>query len=213
MYGALSTAVWILLVSSSILGYYAHLVDGPPAPDLERGGQRTPIGPPSPNSTRTASLTDDGPGLSEGEQNVAIPLRIIQAHDGIAQGEDIPPDTDSGEPASITPTKYLHTGWIQARTLERIADLLRWIGKSLAIINAITIIANSIFQYAGVYNNCFCDSSIYTWGYSAGFNVINPTSSDIDLAKKAWISGLALALTSCAFFVGSIYLIRDSLPS
>ena len=216
MYGTLSTAVWILLVSSSILGYYAHhLIDDPPALDLERVGQRTPFGPPfTPHkSTPTASFTDNEPQPSEGAKNVAVPLHVIQASNGMAEEEDNTPDTDSDEPASIATIKYAHVGWIHPRAIARVADWLRWIGKSLAIVNAIGIIADSVFQYAGVFNNCFCDSSVYTLGYSAAFNVINPIASDIDLARTAWIGGLALALTSCASFVGGIFLIRDSLPS
>ena len=208
--------MWILLVSSSILGYYAHhLIDDPPALDPESAGQRTSFGPPftPPNSVPTASPIDDGPELSGREKNVAVPLRIIQAPNSVAEEEDNMSDTDSNEPASIATIKYVNVRWIHARTIVRVADWLRWIGKSLAIVNAIGIIANSVFQYAGVYNNCFCDSSVYTWGYSTAFNVINPISSDIDLARKAWMGGLGLALTSCGFFVGSIYLIRDSFPS
>ena len=136
----LSTAVWILLVSSSILGYYAHHLDDPPIP-----GQYIP----------TAGL---------------------------------------------------------ARWIARFADLLRWIGKLLAIINGIGIVANSVFQYAGVYDNCYCNASLYYWGSSYAFNVISPIQSDINLARKAWIGALVLALSCCTFSVGTIYLIRDSLP-
>jgi len=189
MYGLLSTAVWILLVSSSVLGYYAHhLVDDLPTSDMESDGRRTP----------TAAI--------------AIPLQDIQPSDSDAATEECS-SLNTDEPASVTTLKYSHQGRIHARTIERVADWLRWIGKSLAIVNAIGIIANSIFQYAGVYDNCYCDSSVYTWGFSEAFNIISPHQSDLDLARKAWIGALALALTSCTFFVGTIYLIRDSLPS
>ncbi|KAI9573149.1 hypothetical protein HD554DRAFT_1150501 [Boletus coccyginus] len=139
--------------------------------------------------------------------NIAIPLQNIQPRAPNASAEERnPPNTD--EPASVS-----HAGWIHPRTMGRSADWLRWIGKSLAIVNAIGIIANSIFQYAGVYNNCYCDSSVFYWGPSYAFIVISPIQSDFDLARKAWIGALALALTSCASFVGTIYLTRDSLPS
>ncbi|KAF8436493.1 hypothetical protein L210DRAFT_3622432 [Boletus edulis BED1] len=98
-------------------------------------------------------------------------------------------------------------------TIARVSDWLRWIGKSLAIVNAVGIIANSVFQYSGMYDNCYCDSSVYNWGVSSAFNVISPMQSDIDLAQSAWIGALALSLTCSTLFVGSIYLIRDSLPS
>lgn len=218
MYGTLSTAVWILLVSSSVLGYYAyHLVDDLSALDLESAGQCTPSGvvafSKSPKPIPTASPTDDSPiRLAMDDIDIALPLRKIQAPSGMIEGERASPNTDSDEPASIATIKYLHTGWIHARTLARLADWLRWIGKAVAIVNAIGIIANSVFQYASVYTNCYCDSSVYSWGISSAFNVINPVADDIELARKAWIWALALASTCCAFFVGTIYLVRDSLP-
>jgi hypothetical protein len=190
LYGMLSTAVWILLFSSSILGYYAHhLDDDLSIHDLESEGQCTPT------------------GVGGG---VAIPLQDLQPSNVDAE-EDTPLHTD--EPASITTLKYSNAGRIHAQTIARVADWLRWIGKLLAIINAIGIIANSVFQFAGVYDNCYCDSSIYYWGSSYAFNVVSPIQSDIGLARKAWIGALALALTCCTFSVGTIYLIRDSLPS
>ena len=190
LYGMLSTAVWILLFSSSILGYYAHhLDDDLPIPDLESDGQFIPTG---------------------ARGGVVIPLQNIQPPNADA-AEATPLNTD--EPAIITTLKYSNAGRINAQTIARVADWLRWIGKLLAIINAIGIIANSVFQYAGVYDNCYCDSSLYYWGSSYAFNVISPVQSDIALARKAWIGALALALTCCTFSVGTIYLIRDSLPS
>lgn len=201
--------MWFLLVSSSILGYYAHhLTDDPPTPELvESGGYRTPSIPfKPPKFTPTSSINDNDLGLSEG---VSIPLQEIHVVHVGTEGED---NTDSDEPSSIATIKYPRAGRMPSRTMTWVANWFRWIGKSLAIINAIGIVANCVFQYAGVYDNCYCDSSVYTWG-SYAFNVIDPIASDIDLARSAWIGALALALTCCTFFVGSIYLVRDALPS
>ncbi|KAF8120918.1 hypothetical protein EV363DRAFT_1187658 [Boletus edulis] len=196
LYGLLSTIVWILLLLSSVLGYYAqHLVEDLPVPVLESDEQ----------PTSPASITGHGFTFSGGGGSAAIPLyRFPSPHIGT------PLDTD--ESASITTIKYFHTGWRHAQTIARVSDWLRWIGKSLAIVNAVGIITNSVFQYSGIYDNCYCDSSIFKWGISYAFNVISPMQSDIDLAHSAWIGALALGLTCSAFFVGSIYLIRDSLP-
>ncbi|KAF8120916.1 hypothetical protein EV363DRAFT_1406755 [Boletus edulis] len=197
IYGLLSTTVWALLLLSSVLGYHAHhMVEDLPIPDLESNEQHT-----SP-----ASTTGNGFAFSGG---AAIPLhRIPSPH-----VDEVGTPLDTDEPASITTIKYFHTGRRHAQTIARVSDWLRWIGKSLAIINAVGIIVNSVFQYSGIYDNCYCDSSVYNWGVSSAFNVISPMQSDIDLAQSAWIGALALGLTCSAFFVGSIYLIRDSLPS
>ncbi|KAI9462584.1 hypothetical protein HD554DRAFT_2289157 [Boletus coccyginus] len=177
--------------SLAVLGYHArHLIDDLPTPDTgtETDGKRTPL-----------------VGGS-----IAIPLQDIQPPNAAAE-ECSSPNTD--EPASVITLKHPHEGRIHTQTMEWVADWLRWIGKSLAIVNAIGIIANSIFQYSGVYDNCYCDASVFNWGTSYAFYVISPIQGDIDLARNAWIGALALALTSCAFFVGTIYLIRDSFPS
>ncbi|KAF8126358.1 hypothetical protein EV363DRAFT_1434271 [Boletus edulis] len=180
IYGFLSTTVWILLLLSSVLGYYAHHLEDLPIPDLESDEQHT-----SP-----VSITSGGEGSDA--------IRLLQI--------PTPPNTDK--------PKYSHTGWpgIHAQTIARVSDWLRWIGKSLAIVNAVGIVTNSVFQYSGLYNNCFCDSSIFNWGMSSAFNVISPMQNDIDLAKSAWFGALALGWICCTFFVGSIYMIRDSVP-
>ena len=179
MYGILSTIVWMLLLSSSILGYYAHHpVARPPDLESDKGHNRTP---------RNSSAA---PGS---EPNVA------------SSSEEL----DSSEDAPLIPNEFADAP--TCSLMVRVADCLRWMGKFLAAVNAIGIITNSIFQLAGVYDNCYCNSSVYTWG-SAAFTVIAPNNSDIDLAISAWIGVLILGLTCSSLFVGSIYLIRDSLP-
>ncbi|KAG9309678.1 hypothetical protein JVU11DRAFT_10350 [Chiua virens] len=207
LYGALSTTVWISMVLSSLFGYYAHhLLNGPPTSEVESAGTRPPHIPFSqPKATSADSVTDDDPGLPAVADNTAIPLRDIRA----PQNHTAVPDP--GGPASIFSNKRARATQLRARTLACLADWLRWFGKTLAILNAIGTIANSLFQYAGVYDTCFCDSSVYTWG-SRAFSICAPSLSDVKLAENAWIGALALALSSCGVFVGSIYLMRDSLP-
>ena len=199
----------MLLVSSSVLAYYAdHLVSDQSALDLESAGKDASFRDPSklPTSNPKASLTADSFGPSDGESNIATPLREIHAPNSNGAGDGIPTNAKPDEPARS------HSRWTSARTIAQVADWLRWTGKTLATINAIGLVASSLFQFAGFYTNCYCDSSVFWWGASA-FNVINPSGSDIALTQKAWIGGLALALTCCSVFVGSIYLIRDSVPS
>ena len=190
----LSTVVWILLLLSSVLGYYAHnLANSPPVSDVENDKQYT----------REARIASDSTVSSGFGRNVATPLHEIQSPNVDAE-EDIPPYAH----------KPANAATISARTLviARVADWLRWIRKMVAIVNAIGIITGSLFQLAGVYDTCYCDSSVYTWGADA-FAVFAPNQSDINLAKNAWIGALGLGLTSCTIFVGTIYLIRDSVPS
>ena len=187
----LSTVVWILLLLSSVLGYYAHnLANSPPVSDVENDKQHA----------RKASIAIDSSVSSEFGRSVATPLHEIQSPN-VDVEDDIPP--------------YAHKAAIisaRALVITRVADWLRWIGKAVAIVNAVAIITSSLFQLAGVYDTCYCDSSVYTWGADA-FAVFAPNQSDINLAKNAWIGALGLGLTSCTIFVGTIYLIQDSVLS
>ena len=172
------------LVLSSILGYCAHHpVVHPPDLENDKGHNRTASnGFAAPGSECDVDSSSQEVGSSEAATLI------------------------TREPASESAGVPTHS------PIARVAsDWLRWIGKSLAVVNAIGIITNSIFQLAGVYDNCYCDSSVYTWG-SAAFAVIAPNNSDVDLARGAWIGALALGLTCSTLFVGTIYLIRDSLP-
>ena len=137
---------------------------------------------------------------------VAIPLAEIQPPDA---EEEISLNTD--EPASVAIIKLPRAGLIRPLMIVRFADWLHWIGKSLAIVNAIGIIANSVFMYAGVYETCYCNSNVFYWGLSHAFDIVSVTQSAIDLSKSAWIGAFMLGLTCCTFFVGTNYLIRDSL--
>ena len=187
----------MLLVFSSALGYYAHNLLGD-QPVLDTGN----IGEPT---------YDASPRVAVGENRLAIPLFEVRVPSGHPEREGAQINTNLDPGAISGPFKHLRMRRTYGQVIYRVADWLRWIGKTLAIINAISIIANSVIQYAGLYSNCYCDSGVYTLSAYA-FVVIDHMPSDTDLAKKAWIGGLALSLASCSFFVLSIYLVRDSLP-
>jgi len=199
IYGSLSTIIWALLVLSSVLDNYAdHLtMNDSLAHDMESGVQRAPT-PPLWLPTNILS-SDSG---------VAIPLLELNAKDPDSSAKsDILPNTDSDSNDDY----HIHTRRRYIRMLSGIADLLRWTGKLLAVINAIGVIAISVAQYANIFDSCYCNSS-YIGKRSQADIIFQPINSEIDQARSAWLGGVALALSSCAFFVGSIYLIRDSLP-
>ena len=197
IYGTVSTIVWMLLVLSSVLGYYAqHSLDSHSIFDSERARRCAP-----------SALASNS---SAGQSHRAIPLLEVHVPYAYADGGDDLSSTDSV--ARKNNTTFKDYRWIHPRMISRVADWLRWIGKFLAIINAIGVIANSIFQYAGLYSSCYCSSNVFTRGVFA-YLVINPTKSDIDLARRAWIGGVGLSLACCSFFMVSIYLVRDALPT
>ncbi|KAF9233589.1 hypothetical protein BU15DRAFT_53665, partial [Melanogaster broomeanus] len=89
---------------------------------------------------------------------------------------------------------------------------LRWAGKSLAAVNAVFIVTISVFQYANVFDRCYCNSSVLGRGTDA-FSIIVILGRDVAQTRAAWIGGFALASLCSFFFVGFIYLLRDSMPS
>ncbi|KIJ64175.1 hypothetical protein HYDPIDRAFT_28618 [Hydnomerulius pinastri MD-312] len=222
IYGALSTIVWMLLVLSSILAHYgwentddeqggsysfpipsAHVV-----PDTDSAGGS--VSAMSMQRSDAPSGTDSTFEMSP-ILHTAVPTHQIQEP---SESDTINAESN-GASSPLLPRRdrLAARGRIASRLAMGTARCLRWIGKALAIVNAIGIIVNSIFQYASVYDNCYCDSSALGRGLTNAFNVIKPSNSDIHLAWAAWIGALALALSCSSFFVVTIYLLRDSIPS
>jgi len=214
-----SIPLQVIQPPNAAAGEYSALnTDEPANVATESDRQRTPIDGGSfaiplqdtlPQNAATedySALNIDEPANVTTESNRQLLTPIVGGSIVIPLQGAQPPDTAAEESILLYTDETASHG-------VGIADWLRWIGKSLAIINAIGIIANSVFQYSGLYDNCYCDASVFTWGTSYAFDVIAPIQSDFDLARKAWIGALALALISCTFFVGTIYLIRDSFPS
>ncbi|KDR76728.1 hypothetical protein GALMADRAFT_66963 [Galerina marginata CBS 339.88] len=136
-YGVLSTLVWIMLLTSSILTYYSI---------------RTP--PPS----------------RKGQFVIAI--------------------------------AYRGTRWLSV--------FLRRLGKLLAAINAVWLVASGILQVSNfrLYYNCYCNSDVFWLGKGA-YNVILLTPEDAVAMRTAWIGGFTLAAGAAAIFSGFISLFTD----
>ena len=48
-----------------------------------------------------------------------------------------------------------------------IAMFTRWLGKSIAILNGFGLLGSSVMQFSGIYDNCFCSSTVFG-GYPNG---------------------------------------------
>jgi len=97
------------------------------------------------------------------------------------------------------------------RIARVLANLLRWGGKFLAIVNAICLIATGMLQFTSVYDNCYCNSSVLGLG-DAGYAVIFPSDSQVHITKTAWIGALALGCSASAGFIFFMNLLTDLLP-
>jgi hypothetical protein len=98
----------------------------------------------------------------------------------------------SGRP----PTSYLN-----------LAVLTRRLGKLLAIISALWVIAFSGLQFSNVFNSCWCNSCAVTRGTGVkSYVILFATNETIaDLAESAWIFGVlwsAVTVFVALAFVG-----------
>ena len=73
--------------------------------------------------------------------------------------------------------------------------LTRLLGKLLASANAIFVIATSIIQFTGLFDNCWCDACIPSLGKAAGWVVLFASDEQLFKASKgAWVGGVFMAI-------------------
>jgi hypothetical protein len=102
-------------------------------------------------------------------------------------------DTTSRKPTSKTRV-----------SLKVLAISLRYLGNTLAICNTILVLLAGLFQFSGVFDNCYCDASVLGRGASKAFNVIYPTNvGDI---RSVWGAAVAMAVGSAAILLTFVWL-------
>ena len=102
---------------------------------------------------------------------------------------------------------------LQARVARWLAIFFRRLGKLLAGLNAVVIVATGLFQFSGLYDRCFCDSSILGISKHA-YGIIPLVSLDMGGMRNAQIGGLFLAAGLAMIFAGFVALfINPPLPS
>ena len=107
----------------------------------------------------------------------------------------------------------LESPFSSVRLAKVLANVLRWGGKLLAIINAIGVIASAMLQFTSVYDNCYCNSSVLGLGIDRAYLDIFPSVSQVDSIFRAWCGAFALgSITSLGYFL-YIILLTDLLPT
>lgn len=101
---------------------------------------------------------------------------------------------------------------ITMRLAKVISNLLRWSGKFLATVNAVWLITASMLQFADVYDNCYCNSSVLGRGVQHAYNIVMTDNLDLGLTETAWWGGLVLACSTCVGFVFFMSLWIDLVP-
>ncbi|KAK5699682.1 hypothetical protein LTR97_005811 [Elasticomyces elasticus] len=90
-----------------------------------------------------------------------------------------------------------------------LAVTARYIGKSLAIINTNLLVLTSLFQYIGLYSNCWCQGNAFGMGADGWVVLFKDAHDFADSAASSWDGGLAMTLLVCVaayifFALGSL---------
>jgi hypothetical protein len=107
------------------------------------------------------------------------------------------------DPASLSAHRRtpLHSFLVALNVTTRIS------GKLIAFANACWIVVSAIFEYAGVYENCYCASDADVLGSRAWAVLFVSDQSFQIVARNYWIGGVIFSFGVCiatyiGFFLG-----------
>ena len=86
-----------------------------------------------------------------------------------------------------------------------IAALTRWLGKTIAVMNGIGLLIACCMQFGGLYDNCFCSSSLFGGSPNGLVKFLEPNIKGSQV-YGCWIGGLAMAFALSALYAFVIYL-------
>ena len=85
-----------------------------------------------------------------------------------------------------------------------IAALTRWAGKTIAIANGFGILLSCTMQFAGVYDNCFCSSTIFGGNPNGLVSFIEDDVKGSEVYRY-WIGGIIMAFGVSGLYTFGIY--------
>ena len=93
--------------------------------------------------------------------------------------------------------------------LAALAVLTRLLGKLLASANAIFLVATSIIQFTGLFDNCWCDACIPSLGKAAGWIVLFASDEQLFAAcKSSWLGGVFMGIFAAGIISLWIFIVR-----
>jgi len=95
---------------------------------------------------------------------------------------------------------------LQARVARWLSIFLRRLGKLIAGLNGVWIIAIGLLQFSSFYDRCYCNSGVMGLGTHA-YDVISPV--DVGSMRTTWIGGFFLAAGAAVIFAGFVTLFID----
>ncbi|AEO68703.1 uncharacterized protein THITE_2053488, partial [Thermothielavioides terrestris NRRL 8126] len=98
-------------------------------------------------------------------------------------------------------------GWMHWG-LCALANLTRLVGKFIAVANAVILVLIGVFEFVGLFDNCWCKACYLQYGDS-GYAVLFRSDADYrKLAQGAWVGGIIMAtvvsiMLCCLFYFPS----------
>lgn len=78
------------------------------------------------------------------------------------------------------------------------AVCLRRIGKFLAVLNALWLVASSLMEFIGLYDNCWCSGTVPGHGHNGWIVLFKNKQDSRNSAIGPWIGGTAITFLTCA---------------
>lgn len=85
-----------------------------------------------------------------------------------------------------------------------LAVLTRWLGKFIGIMNGLGILVSCAMQFAGVYDNCFCSSGVFS-GTTDGLVSFTPPDVQESELYGYWIGGVVMAFVMSGLYSFAIF--------
>jgi len=93
---------------------------------------------------------------------------------------------------------------ILVRVARWLSIFLRRLGKVIAGLNAVWIVATGLFQFSNFYDRCYCNSNIMAVGRDAAHVIVSLASVDTGAMHAAQIGGFSLAAAASTIFAGFV---------
>ena len=132
---------------------------------------------------------------------------IRESQPAIPEGEAIPEDN-----STLLEDHTIHEGQVirhwPTRAARWTSILLRRVGKLIAALNSLWVLVACLFQFASVFDNCYCNSSVF-YLHNHAYNVIALLPGDVTTVKSAWVGGVFLSSGAAIIYVAFVNIFID----
>jgi hypothetical protein len=90
--------------------------------------------------------------------------------------------------------------------LAFLAVFTRLTGKLIAAVNSCWIVLSAIFEYTGVYNNCWCETDADVLGSRAWATIFLTPQALATVSRSYWVGGVIFSFGVCFFAYVGFYL-------